>query len=104
MRWESHFLLIRLLLFIHALHDLKYLAHTIDLSNALYKLSNENVEEYRYLMALYVKNAWSTKYLAVFKYVETADRFISPFSLLGLPKDWVKLSVLVGQAIPEKVG
>lgn len=74
----------------------------VKLSNALYKLGKDNVNEFEALMGLYVKNAWSTKYLAVFKDVETANRFLSAFSRLGLPKDWVKLSVLVGQTMAEK--
>lgn len=74
----------------------------VELSNALYKLSKDNSDEFEALMSLYVQNAWSTKYLSVFKDVETADRFLSLLSLLGLPKGWVKLSVLVGQSMAEK--
>lgn len=74
----------------------------VKLSNALYKLSKDNVNEFEVLIGFYVKSAWSTKYLAVFKDAETANCFLSAFSRLDLPKDWVRLSVLVGQTMAEK--
>jgi integrase len=78
------------------------IAMALELSNSLHDFMESSYEFYQTLMDLYVKNAWSTKYLVVFKDTFTANKFIALISLMKLPREWLKLNVLVGQSMTEK--
>ncbi|NVK43199.1 MAG: tyrosine-type recombinase/integrase [Oceanospirillaceae bacterium] len=72
-----------------------------ELCDRLYEFKETNYDYYRSLMDLYINNAWSTKYLVVFKDSKTANNFIALFSMLGIPENWLKFSVIVGQSMVD---
>jgi integrase len=72
-----------------------------ELCDKLYEFKEANYDCYKSLMDLYINHAWSTKHLVVFKDSKTANNFIALFSMLGIPENWLKFSVIVGQSMVD---